>query len=72
MLPVGWSLYRFLCILRNEHYYHREVIIDENTTQSYCKCGKWLKFDWSHMGGYKKASNHISELKRKLEWERKD
>lgn len=40
MLPVGWSLYRFLCILRQKHHDHGEVMIDENTSKNYCNCDK--------------------------------
>lgn len=65
-------LYRILCILRRDHHYHKEIIIDENTTKNYCKCGRWLEFDWSYMGGYKKSVNKISNLKRKREWEDND
>jgi len=59
-------------MLRRDHHYHEEVMIDENTTRNYCKCGKWLGFDWSYIGGYKKSINKISELKRKLEWSNTD
>jgi len=65
------KFYRILCILRRDHHYHREVIIDQNTTRSYCKCGKWLEFDWSLMGGYQHGFNRISDLKRKNEWREK-
>lgn len=69
MLPVGWSLYRFLCILRREHHYHREVMLDENTSENYCKCGKVIGFDWSDMGGYKKAMNALDNAVRVHKWE---
>ena len=61
-------IYKIICFL-TEHHYSKEVIIDKNTTRSYCKCGKWLEFDWSYIGGHKLGISNISNLKRKIEWE---
>ena len=59
------------CFLRRDHHYFKEVIIDKNTTQNFCKCGKWLEFDWSYVGGHKLGISNISNLNRKMKWEDK-
>lgn len=65
-------LYRILCWIRQDHHYFDERMIDENTTRNYCPCGKWLEFDWSPLGGYKKSISDMSNLIRKREWENTD
>lgn len=59
-------IYKIICFI-TEHHYSKEVVVNKNTTRSYCKCGKWLEFDWKYMGGYEKATNKILELKIKNE-----
>lgn len=65
-------LYRILCWIRRDHHYFDERIIDENTTRNYCPCGKWLEFDWSYMGGYKKSMNKLDSTVRIHKWSQID
>jgi hypothetical protein len=61
-------LYRIICWIRGEHNFEREVIIDENTTKNYCKCGKWLGFGWSFVGGHKRGISELENMKRTFRW----
>jgi len=65
-------LYRILCWVRRDHHYFKEVFFDKNITRNYCKCGKWLEFDWSYSGGYHKSISDVSSLIRKRKWENTD
>ncbi|MGQ0795245.1 MAG: hypothetical protein ACT4N5_03560 [Nitrosopumilaceae archaeon] len=62
-------IYKVVCWLKREHHYSKEIVIDDVTTRNYCKCGAWLEFNWSYMGGYRKAMNNLSNMKRKAEWD---
>jgi len=66
---MTFFLYGLICLLRRDHDYSREVIVNENRTRNYCKCGQMIAFDWSAMGGYKKAMNTLDESIRKYRWE---
>ena len=66
---VTMILYRIVCWLKGDHNYSKEVLVDDQTTRNYCRCGKWLEFDWSYMGGYRKAMNGLSDLDRKRRWD---
>lgn len=60
--------YRIICWWKKDHNYSKEIMVDEKTTRNYCKCGKWLEFDWSYVGSYRKAMSDLHNIKRKKEW----
>ena len=62
-------LHKIVCFLKRDHDYMEEVIINDNYTESRCKCGAWLGFEWHLMGGYKRSTDLLDHLKRKRRWD---
>ena len=61
-------LYRIYCFIR-EHDRNKEII-DKNTIRCYCRCEHYLEFDWSHVNGYKRTVNTLSNVTRKHKWDK--
>ena len=59
------QIHKIICFLRREHHYQEEVIVTDNATRNYCKCGDYMEFEWYLVGGYKRATSKTSNLKRK-------
>ena len=62
------QLHKIICFLRREHHYHEEIVIDNDNTESRCKCGAYMAFQWDLVGGYKQAGDLMDHLKRKRRW----
>lgn len=65
--PPLRQIHKIICFLRRGHRYFEEIIIDDNHTVNYCKCGAKMGFDWSAMGGYKHSMSIVSDLVKQSE-----
>ena len=48
-----------VCYIKG-HCFCEEIMIDKNNTRNNCRCGRFMLFDWSHVGGYKSTMYTIA------------